>query len=374
MPTRKFRWQINASAVGSLLGYFGEERRHKALAECWLMNTKRMPRFGAIPSEVPSQKTKEQIVQQELDKKPEYKTHIQKGIEDSTQQQKMVSQMKKTASDLLETAKRKHESITKSMQKINQTKIIPKYTSKKSGTKRAAIGSFFMVHDKIYHKTSRKTAKLTDIETAAQHGYQTKQEITLRQKQKEIEIQKSSTSIKRAKIVQENIVKQATKTINTTRGTIRESTDLELVQTRFPNCLPGNDKAYFMHISATKGYSGFVIGKIDGHSPDMIFELKHRQSRLFGTLRDYEQVQVILYMKMTNCLHAMLVETYQGKQNYFELKLNDIGQCHFRPENKAWIRGLDFIHVKNKLEQVIEQLNMAETNSSFRNDLKKYIF
>jgi len=47
---RKFNWQINASAVGKLLGYFGPDRAVEALAQTWRMNLKRMPRFGVTPS------------------------------------------------------------------------------------------------------------------------------------------------------------------------------------------------------------------------------------------------------------------------------------------------------------------------------------
>ena len=84
------------------------------------------------------------------------------------------------------------------------------------------------------------------------------------------------------------------KVINTTRGIRRESTDLELVQKRFPSVRAGNDRAYFMHITGDK-WSAFLIGKIDGLADKMIFELKHRQSRLFHEFRTYEQVQCMLY-------------------------------------------------------------------------------
>ena len=76
MSRRTFKWQINASAVAKMLGYFGKERQQKAIAECWFMNIKRMSRFGTTPSEIPQQKTTEEIVQQELSK-PAYQQLVQ---------------------------------------------------------------------------------------------------------------------------------------------------------------------------------------------------------------------------------------------------------------------------------------------------------
>lgn len=371
---RQFRWQINASAVGSLLGHFGDDRRKKALAECWLMNIKRMQRFGAVPAEVVSQETTAEIVQKEMAQKPEYAKHIQNGIQDSQKQKEAVAHIKKTAVEQVTNAKRKHDDMQQIVEEIKKINIIQQYTTKKSGTKRSKIGSFFSVNDKLYHKTSRKTSTLSDYKTAAAHGYQTLQAKETAHHEKETEQRQAANSLKRAKIVNENIIKQATKTINTTRGTIRESTDLELVQKRFPNCAPGNDKAYFMNLSSSSGYSGFVIGKIDGQSPGIIFELKHRQARLFEQLRRYEQVQVMLYMKMTRCPHAMLVETYKGKQNYFELKLSHGGLCHFRAEGGNWQRGMQFSGIKEGLEQAIEMLNTAEKDPTFRKELKKHLF
>lgn len=140
---RTFKWQINASTVGKLLGYFGQERQQTAIAECWLMNLKRMPRFGATPAEMPEQKPTAEIVQQELASNPVYKQLVQAAVTDCKEQKKMTQQIKETAAKEVVHAKRKYEEMVSRAAAVSDLKELPKYPSKKSGTKRAAIGSFF---------------------------------------------------------------------------------------------------------------------------------------------------------------------------------------------------------------------------------------
>ena len=122
-------------------------------------------------------------------------------------------------------------------------------------------------------------------------------------------------------------------------------------------------------------YAAFIIGKIDGISEDCIFELKHRQRRLFGELRDYEQVQCIMYMKMVKLPRLRLVETYQGEQLYYELKLDTNGQCQYRSEGDSnWTSGLHWQSIKSSLDRVVGDLNKAETDHSFREHLKTFLF
>ena len=370
---RTFKWQINASTVGKLLGYFGQERQQTAIAECWLMNLKRMPRFGATPAEMPEQKPTAEIVQQELASKPVYKQLVQAAVTDCKEQKKMTQQIKETAAKEVVHAKRKYEEMVSRAAAVSDLKELPKYPSKKSGTKRAAIDSFFMAKGKVYHKLSRRTAELSSIDVAKENGWRPAAEIKQQQQAIKKEMSTKQAAVKTAETVAKHVEKQATTAINTTRGIQREETDLEQVQKRFPTVRAGNDRAYFLSISG-QPFGGFVIGRIDGLAPGMIFELKHRQCRLFHELRRYEQVQCLLYMKMVRVTRCMLVETYEGEQVYYEMSMDSDGQCRYRMSGSDWRMGLSFGHIKSELNELIGKLNRIEEDAAYRERVKQYLY
>jgi len=372
MSRRTFKWQINASAVAKMLGYFGKERQQKAIAECWFMNIKRMSRFGTTPSEIPQQKTTEEIVQQELSK-PAYQQLVQKAVTTATDQPSVTCQIVNSAYNAVTSTKRKYEEIISEANRVEKFKEMIVYKTKKYGVGRAAIGSFFMANDKIYEKVSGKKANISTIKMAKLAGYHTTAQIQVSKASVKKDIQMAKTAVDTAQLVSKHVEKQATKTINTTRGIQRELSDLELVQRRFPSCRAGNDRAYFRQISGMP-FCGFVIGRIDGISPGMIFELKHRQSRLFHELRRYEQVQCIMYMKMVKIQSCMLVETYEGEQVYYEMKLKFDNRCQYRKEGSEWKEGISFESIQYQLNELIRKLNRIESDIEYRNIMKKYLF
>jgi len=59
----------------------------------------------------------------------------------------------------------------------------------------------------------------------------------------------------------------------------------------------------------------FLYGKVDGIAVDSdgqkyVIESKNRQYKLFNTVRDYERIQCIAYMKLLNVSKCLLVEHY----------------------------------------------------------------
>ena len=371
-----FKWQINASAVGKLLGYFGQERRQTAIAECWQMNLKRMPRIGATPAETQEQKPVAEIVVEQLEQTPVFKQMVEKAIESNREQSSVVQKMKETAVEHVNVAKRKFALVHEKAAQVDKMRALKNYPSKKSGIRSAGIDSFFTAKSKIYHKTSRKTASLSTLEIANEHGYQAVQCLQHQKQQMKEKVEAASDTVKTAKTMASHVEKQAMKVINTTRGIRRESTDLELVQKRFPSVRAGNDRAYFMHITGDK-WSAFLIGKIDGLADKMIFELKHRQSRLFREFRPYEQVQCMLYMKMVKSNQLMLVETYEGQQVYYEARLDSSGRLTYRKEGSEWSmvsEGLLWDDVKRGIERVVVQLNRAERDAEYREELKAKLY
>ena len=373
---KTFKWQINASAVGKLLGYFGTERREQAIAECWQMNVKRMSRFGVTPAEPLTQKLVSEVVQEQLEQKPVYKQMVSRAIESNREQRQIVQEIKAVADKEVVQAKRKYEETKAKAKAVAELKELPKYVTRKSGTKRAAIGSFFISNGKVYQKVTRRGTTISTMAIAKEHGYRQMDEIKEASKNIQKDLASKKSKVETAETVNKEVIKQATKAINTTRGIIKESTDLQLVQKRFPLCRAGNDKAYFMHVSGKK-WPAFIIGRIDGIiERTMIFELKHRQARLFNELRRYEQVQCMLYMKMVKINHCILVETYEGEQVYYEMYIPpETGRLKYRKEgSESFQESLYWSDIIDGLKEVVDKLNKAEEDPLAREILKSKLY
>jgi hypothetical protein len=62
-------------------------------------------------------------------------------------------------------------------------------------------------------------------------------------------------------------------------------------------------------IATSSHYEWYITGKIDGIREDnVLVEIKNRVNRLFGTLRDYELVQIQIYLNMFKMKQGHLVE------------------------------------------------------------------
>lgn len=63
-----------------------------------------------------------------------------------------------------------------------------------------------------------------------------------------------------------------------------------------------------------------VVGKVDGICEDgSVLEVKNRINGMFNRLREYENVQIQLYMLMTDAPYAHLVESYDGLNNIIKV-------------------------------------------------------
>lgn len=360
---RTFNWQINASSVGKLLGYFGEQRAIEALAQTWHMNLKRMPRFGVTPSIQLNKQTTQEITEAAT-QAPAFKQMVQRGVDNPTAQAQVITEMKREA---VHRAQKASTAAVKAAAALANVKTMRNYNTKKAGVGRAAINSYFTVDKKVYHKTSSRHATLSTVEEAAtrgwvfaeQHEEQTRQVAAA--KKEAVHQQKVAASME----------KTATKVINTTRGQQKELTDLEIVRQTHPNVVAGNDKAYFLNIRG----GGFIIGRIDGQDTltKEIYELKHRRSKLFYEFRRYEQAQCMIYMKMLKVSQLTLVETYKQKQCYHHMR-EDNGQFYVRTKDTEWEPTLTWEDIYTSLEGVVQQLKKAEEDAEFRQILMDILF
>lgn len=360
---RPFRWQINASAVGKLLGHFGRARAAEALAQTWRMNLKRMPRFGRTPSVAPGRQTTQELVEAAA-QAPVYKRMVTEGIENPAAQARVVAKMKRTAVHQAQAAS--SAAVVASTALANMT-TMREYCTKKAGVGRARINAYFTVGDKVYHKTSSRHATLSTADEAASRGYVPPE----KREQQVRAVAQTRQVAQRTRQVAAHMEKTATKVINTTRGQQKELTDLELVQQRHPHVVAGNDKAYFLNVSG----GGFVIGRIDGQDSDtgVVYELKHRQSRLFYEFRRYEQVQCMVYMKMLRATRLTLVETYRQAQSEHHMR-EDNGQFYIRTKDTEWEPTLTWDDIREGLEGVVRQLEQAEEDDAFRQTLLDLLY
>jgi len=90
-----------------------------------------------------------------------------------------------------------------------------------------------------------------------------------------------------------------------------------------------------------------VVGKFDGFAEDgTLVEIKQRTRRLFNVVKDYENVQVHVYMKMAQVETAHLVEKFEDKIMIHNIYWDD-----------------DFmIEVEVELERVVNEYFMCKLN------------
>lgn len=125
----------------------------------------------------------------------------------------------------------------------------------------------------------------------------------------------SEESKKKLKTKTENV-------INTTHGTLKEDSAISLFEKKF-NVKLDTSQNYFkkqLKLKENSKYDWYIGGKLDGLYIDNIdpknsyvVEVKNRTKGFFNQLRDYEKVQIQLYIWMVNTQQAKLVEQHNGK-------------------------------------------------------------
>ena len=364
----RFKWQINASAVGKLLGFFGKFAQNQAIAENWNMNLKRMPRFGAVPSFIPDAPTADEVITQEIQKEPVYAAVVSAAVERKVEPKQAIKEIK---AKIVADNKRASTSVIdleKVVKKIKHCRFIVNFTKKSRGIDTCSQKGYFSVGSKIYYKKSRRTAILSTVEDAREDGWILKKEIV----KMEEKIATKKAEVKKAEKIVQSVERFMTKKISTTRGIVRELSDLQKIQIQYPNLLPGNNSAKFMSVKGDGLYSGFVIGKCDGYDKGnhTIFELKHRRSKLFNEVRRYEQIQCLLYLKMHPKYDKLiLVETYKKDQLYYHIKIENEQLFWKKASDDQFQAGLRWEVIQNGLKSIVSLFNRAETDESYRQSL-----
>ena len=364
----RFKWQINASAVGKLLGFFGKFAQNQAIAENWNMNLKRMPRFGAVPSFVPNAPTADEVITQEIEKEPVYAAVVSAAVEREVEPKQAIKEIKaKIVADNKRAAVEVID-LEKVVKKIKHCRFIVNFTKKSRGIDTCSQKGYFSVGSKIYYKKSRRTAILSTVEDAREDGWILKKEIV----KMEEKIATKRAEVKKTEKIVQNVERFMIKKISTTRGIVRELSDLQKVKIQYPNVIAGNNSTKFMSVKGDGHFNGFVIGKCDGYDKgnSTIFELKHRRTKLFNEIRRYEQIQCMLYLKMHPKYDKLvLVETFQKDQLYYNIKIENEQLFWKKATDNEFQPGLRWDVIANGLKSIVSLFNRAETDESYRQTL-----
>lgn len=100
------------------------------------------------------------------------------------------------------------------------------------------------------------------------------------------------------------------KSVNTSRGSERESEALEIYEKTTNYIVSGNNDKFY---KKSVGEGVIIGGRIDGMTGTKLIEVKCRRNRLFNMLPKYEKVQIHAYMFLTGTTLCDLVQKFNGK-------------------------------------------------------------
>ena len=91
-----------------------------------------------------------------------------------------------------------------------------------------------------------------------------------------------------------------------------------------------------------KGMPYCLFGRLDGLRDDgVVVESKCRRNRLFGSVPEYERIQLMAYMALTKAPRAVLVENFHEKQQTYDVAFDDV---FWESILKALGKGVDCVY------------------------------
>lgn len=115
-------------------------------------------------------------------------------------------------------------------------------------------------------------------------------------------------------VSKEDVQSAVRSAVYTQRGTRDEDKGLNKYETKTKSQVSQRNSKFYKRYVKYKHFSGkerefLVGGRVDGITEDnVLVEVKNRQRRLFNEVRDYEMVQVQLYLLLTGCEKCHLIE------------------------------------------------------------------
>ncbi len=120
------------------------------------------------------------------------------------------------------------------------------------------------------------------------------------------------------------INKEIKNMINTEYGIEKESNALETFQKIENVKLDLSQQFYKCHICTIDNTEYYLGGKLDGISRDYIVEVKNRTKQFFYKTRDYEMIQIQLYLHILNYNKAKLVQKLNQKIKITDIEKDDL--------------------------------------------------
>jgi len=85
-----------------------------------------------------------------------------------------------------------------------------------------------------------------------------------------------------------------------------------------------------------------LFGRLDGLRDDgVVVESKCRRNRLFGSVPEYERIQLMAYMALTKAPRAVLVENFDEKQRTYDVAFDDV---YWKGILEALGKGVDCVY------------------------------
>ena len=119
------------------------------------------------------------------------------------------------------------------------------------------------------------------------------------------------------------VAKEIKNMINTEHGIERESNAIETFEKLEGVKLNTAQEFFKCHICTIDNTEYYLGGKLDGIHPDYIVEIKNRTKQFFYKVRNYEMIQIQLYMHILNYKKAKLVERLNQKMRINEVDRDD---------------------------------------------------
>ena len=121
-----------------------------------------------------------------------------------------------------------------------------------------------------------------------------------------------------------------------------------------------DNRFYKMGLRDSDTYSWTLGGRIDGLDKDTgeLIEIKNRINRLFYKLRDYEKVQIFIYMKLLDKQEATLIENFKDEMNTILIKWDEkFWQTEVLDKISVFMNEFEqFVQSKEKKMRLLEYL------------------
>ena len=269
-------FRINASEVAALVGKNPYKNQDEAIQDCWNRNKKGLPPLEVLRAKKICKKNKEveQVYEQ-----------MTKEVSQTTNNQEVTEKKKEF------TEKMKDILIKKVDQKILELKDT--------------------YEQDIMYAASKEDEKLI------KESFQKDMDKLKEERDQAVEEVKALEKVGNSKF-------------NTNFGTRRETNIGQTYEEVTGMSVEKPTKKYLWEVVPEHAV---VVGKFDGFAEDgTLVEIKQRTRRLFGVVREYENVQVHVYMKMAEVQTAQLVEKYEDKLMVHDIYYDDDFMCEIEAE------------------------------------------